>query len=111
MTESRFEELDLTLEDDLTLQDSSAVDRGQETAGRLAPSSGSSSFIDLGGKEEDDLVLGGSGHGKRRHPRRRQRHLPGRSVRQRPVAGDAGQPGRGARRIVGAWEDDGAPGR
>lgn len=53
----QFEELDLALEEDLTLEDS------KFTSGEEAPESGSS--VDLGGKdlEDDDLVLGGSGAG------------------------------------------------
>ena len=53
----QFEELDLALEEDLTLEDSKV------TSGEDAPESGSS--VDLGGKdlEDDDLVLGGSGAG------------------------------------------------
>jgi excisionase family DNA binding protein len=54
---SQFEELDLALEQDLTLEDSKV------TAGEEAGSGGSS--VDLAGKdlEDDDLVLGGSGSG------------------------------------------------
>jgi excisionase family DNA binding protein len=46
---SHFEELDLTLEEDLTLEDGGAVTEGQST-------------VDLGGSDldDDDLVLGGS---------------------------------------------------
>jgi excisionase family DNA binding protein len=62
MTESKFEELDLTLEDDLTLQDSTLLTEDKKPAASR-PTSGGSSFIDLGGKEDDDLVLGGSGTG------------------------------------------------
>lgn len=54
---SQFEELDLTLEEDLTLEDS------QLASTRETPSAGSD--IDLSGSdlEDDDLVLGGSGAG------------------------------------------------
>ena len=53
----RFEELDLALEEDLTLEDSKV------TSGEEAGSGGSS--VDVAGKdlEDDDLVLGGSGTG------------------------------------------------
>jgi hypothetical protein len=50
---TKFEELDLTLEEDLTLEDSKAAIKGK-------PAGGGSSVIELGGKESDDeLVLGG----------------------------------------------------
>jgi hypothetical protein len=52
---SEFEELDLSLEQDLTLQDS-------QQQSKPAAESGSSD-IDLAGNEDDDLVLGGSGAG------------------------------------------------
>jgi excisionase family DNA binding protein len=53
----QFEELDLALEEDLTLEDSKV------TSGEEAASGGSS--VDVAGKdlEDDDLVLGGSGAG------------------------------------------------
>jgi excisionase family DNA binding protein len=56
-TVSQFEELDLALEEDLTLEDSKV------TSGDEAGSGGSS--VDVAGKdlEDDDLVLGGSGSG------------------------------------------------
>ena len=55
---AKFEELNLTLDEDLTLEDSSATLRGLPI-----PDTGSS--VDLSGKglEDDDLVLGGSGKG------------------------------------------------
>jgi hypothetical protein len=54
---AQFEELDLTLDEDLTLEDSTARLPGRPGAGGSA--------IDLSGKglEDDDLVLGGSGKG------------------------------------------------
>jgi excisionase family DNA binding protein len=63
---SEFEELDLTLDEDLTLEDSQARSARSETSeepgGDIADSS-----IDLSAKgeglEDDDLVLGGSGSG------------------------------------------------
>jgi hypothetical protein len=53
---AQFEELDLTLDEDLTLEDSSV---------KLSGKKGSGSAVDLTGKdlEDDDLVLGGSGAG------------------------------------------------
>jgi len=53
---AQFEELDLTLDEDLTLDDSSV---------KLSGKIGSGSAVDLTGKdlEDDDLVLGGSGTG------------------------------------------------
>lgn len=53
---AQFEELDLTLDEDLTLEDSSVKLSGKIAAG---------SAVDLTGKdlEDDDLVLGGSGTG------------------------------------------------
>ncbi|NLF07671.1 MAG: hypothetical protein GX594_06790 [Pirellulaceae bacterium] len=55
-----FEELDLTLEEDLTLEDSALMLQG-------GSGKGDSSFIDLGDskslEEDDNLVLGGSGKG------------------------------------------------
>jgi len=53
---ARFEELDLTLDEDITLDESSVA---------LGGSDKSSSAVDLSGKEleDDDLVLGGSGKG------------------------------------------------
>lgn len=53
---AQFEELDLTLDEDLTLEDSSV---------KLNIKPGSGSAVDLTGKdlEDDDLVLGGSGTG------------------------------------------------
>jgi excisionase family DNA binding protein len=59
---SRFEELDLALEEDLTLEDSAATLAGKSPPGG---SSSGGSAIDLSGKglEDDDLVLGGSGKG------------------------------------------------
>jgi len=58
---TKFEELDLTLEEDLSLEDSSLALDGQP----MPDDSGSgSSTIDLSGKElDDDLVLGGSDKG------------------------------------------------
>lgn len=53
-----FEELDLTLDEDLTLEDSTLMLSGSDK--------GDSSFIDLGDSksmEDDNLVLGGSGGG------------------------------------------------
>jgi len=54
---SQFEELDLTLEEDLTLEDSQIAEGAETPAG--------DSTVDLTGKqlEDDDLVLGGSGAG------------------------------------------------
>ncbi len=54
---TKFEELNLSLEDDLTLEDSAAI------AGH--PAAGGSSAVELGGKEEsdDELVLAGSSTG------------------------------------------------
>jgi excisionase family DNA binding protein len=56
---TQFEELDLTLEEDLTLEDSSLLLEGKQAG---------SSVIDLGASDksldDDDLVLGGSGGGK-----------------------------------------------
>ena len=57
-SETRFEELDLTLEEDLTLEDSVAAIAPQPTP--------ASSSVDLGGKakeEDDDLVLADSSVG------------------------------------------------
>lgn len=58
---SKFEELDLTLDEDLTLEDSTSKLPGKAAFG----DSGSGSAIDLSGREleDDDLVLGGSGKG------------------------------------------------
>ena len=60
---TQFEELDLTLEEDLTLEDSSATLAGKTSPGGLDVGGGSA--IDLSGKglEDDDLVLGGSDKG------------------------------------------------
>jgi excisionase family DNA binding protein len=57
---SQFEELDLTLDEDLTLEDSTG-----KLPGKAAIDATGGSAIDLGGKEleDDDLVLGGSGKG------------------------------------------------
>ncbi len=54
---SKFEELDLTLEEDLTLEDSQIAQSAKTTEG--------SSAVDLTGEEldDDELVLGGSGAG------------------------------------------------
>ena len=75
-----FEDLDLTLTD-------SQLDMAVDSA------SVGGSTVDLSGEglDDDDLVLGGQRHGQRHHPRRRQRHLPGRSDRQRPLARRASQ--------------------
>jgi len=61
---AQFEELDLTLEEDLTLEDSS-VGLGAKPAAASGAGAGSGSAVDLSGKglEDDDLVLGGSGTG------------------------------------------------
>ena len=61
---AQFEELDLTLEEDLTLEDSS-VGLGTKPPVPSGSGSGSGSAVDLSGKEleDDDLVLGGSGTG------------------------------------------------
>jgi hypothetical protein len=61
---AQFEELDLTLEEDLTLEDSS-VGLGTKPAVPSGAGAGSGSAVDLSGKglEDDDLVLGGSGTG------------------------------------------------
>lgn len=59
-SDSKFEELDLTLEEDLTLEDSTLMLEGKPAPG------GDSSFVDLGDSktlEDDNLVLGGSGKG------------------------------------------------
>jgi len=58
---SQLEELDLTLEEDLTLEDSTVT----SAAKAQAPAPTSDSAVDLTGKtlEDDDLVLGGSGAG------------------------------------------------
>lgn len=57
---SQFEELDLTLDEDLSLEDSTGKLPGKE-----ALDAAGGSAIDLSGKEleDDDLVLGGSGKG------------------------------------------------
>ncbi len=57
---AKFEELDLTLEEDLTLEDSTLMLDGKPAPG------GDSSFVDLGDSktlEDDNLVLGGSDKG------------------------------------------------
>ncbi len=57
---AKFEELDLTLEEDLTLDDSTLMLEGKPAPG------GDSSFVDLGDSktlEDDNLVLGGSSKG------------------------------------------------
>ena len=57
---TKFEELDLTLEEDLTLEDSTLMLEGKPAVG------GDSSFVDLGDSktlEDDNLVLGGSSKG------------------------------------------------
>ncbi len=57
---AKFEELDLTLEEDLTLEDSTLMLEGKPAPG------GDSSFVDLGDSktlEDDNLVLGGSDKG------------------------------------------------
>ena len=61
---SQFEDLDMTLDHDLTLEDSNvAVSPGQ--ARRRPTARAGDSAVDLGGKklDDDDLVLGGSGTG------------------------------------------------
>jgi hypothetical protein len=60
---AQVEELNLTLDEDLSLEDSSGTLRSMPAGGSL-PEVGSSA-IDLSGKglEDDDLVLGGSGVG------------------------------------------------
>lgn len=60
---SHVEELNLTLDEDLSLEDSSGTLRSMPAAG--SPPEIGSSAIDLSGKglEDDDLVLGGSGIG------------------------------------------------
>ena len=59
---AQFEELNLTLDEDLTLEDSSATLRNMPS---LANKIDGGSAVDLTGKdmEDDDLVLGGSGVG------------------------------------------------
>ncbi|MGA2034461.1 MAG: helix-turn-helix domain-containing protein [Thermoguttaceae bacterium] len=56
---SQFEELNLTLDEDLTLEDTNVVAPAGAAVG------GSDSSVDLSGKtlDDDDLVLGGSGTG------------------------------------------------
>jgi hypothetical protein len=58
---SQFEDLDMTLDHDLTLEDSN-VSVGAKPA---APAAAGDSAVDISGKqlEDDDLVLGGSGTG------------------------------------------------
>ncbi len=60
---AQFEELNLTLDEDLTLEDSTATLRGIAVPGGGTIDGGSA--VDLSGKEleDDDLVLGGSGAG------------------------------------------------
>jgi hypothetical protein len=59
---AQFEELNLTLDEDLTLEDSTVTLSGKPVPGG---SGSSGSVVDLSGKdlEDDDLVLGGSGKG------------------------------------------------
>jgi hypothetical protein len=61
---AKFEELDLTLEEDLTLEDSTATLPSSVVSDSSDTGAGGSA-IDLSGKdlEDDDLVLGGSGKG------------------------------------------------
>ena len=61
---SRFEDLDMTLDQDLTLQESKPAGVPVPPA-KAAPSALADSAVDLSGKklEDDDLVLGGSGAG------------------------------------------------
>ncbi len=56
---SHFEDLDMTLDHDLTLEDSNVA----VSSGKPAPAGGSA--VDISGKklEDDDLVMGGSGTG------------------------------------------------
>ncbi len=60
---AQVEEMNLTLDEDLSLEDSSGTLRSMPAA--ASPSEVGSSAIDLSGKglEDDDLVLGGSGIG------------------------------------------------
>ncbi len=92
---SDFEELDLTLDQDVGLADSSVGGRRKETRGQR--------LVRRPFRQEARRRR----HGPRRqrlrqrhHHRRRQRHLAGRSRRQRPVLGRAAEPRR-RRRIAG----------
>jgi len=58
-TESQVGELDLTLDEDLTLEDSQLGSSSPQPPSRSVGDSG----LDLGGENDDDLVLGGSGTG------------------------------------------------
>jgi excisionase family DNA binding protein len=63
---SQFEDLDMTLDHDMTLEDSSvAVSPGKPASTPAAGASANDSAVDLSGKklDDDDLVLGGSGTG------------------------------------------------
>jgi excisionase family DNA binding protein len=66
---SRFEDIDMTLDHDLTLQESKPsgvpVPPANAAPAKPAPSALADSAVDLSGKtlEDDDLVLGGSGAG------------------------------------------------
>jgi excisionase family DNA binding protein len=62
---SQFEDLDMTLDHDLTLEDSTVAVAPGKPAGAAAPAPPGDSVVDLSGKklDDDDLVLGGSGTG------------------------------------------------
>ncbi len=62
---SQFEDLDMTLDHDLTLEDSNVAASPGKPAAPAAPAASGDSAVDLGGKklEDDDLVLGGGGTG------------------------------------------------
>lgn len=62
---SQFEELDLTLEEDVTLEDSTVGGKPKSAPKPGAKPAEADSNINLGGSalEDDDLVLGGSGTG------------------------------------------------
>jgi len=63
---SGFDDLDLTLDEDLTLEDSKvplAEKKAEEPGGEEASESGDSAVDLTAGLDDDDLVLGGSGSG------------------------------------------------
>jgi excisionase family DNA binding protein len=64
-TAAKFEDLDMTLDHDLSLADSRVAAKPAKPAAAPAPPAAADSAVDLGGKklEDDDLVLGGSGAG------------------------------------------------
>ena len=108
---SQFEDLDMTLDHDLTLEDSNvAVSAGKPAASRRF---GRRSQRQEARRRRPRARR--QRYGKRHFHRRRQRHFARRSVRQRPLAGSALElelgrrvAGTGRRRLLGMASDVGA---